>query len=272
MNNNTANILDYYGKTHASYLHANGKRATQQLINLLNPCPNERILEIGFGTGATLVTLASSYKHTKFFGYELSQNMFQIATRRIAFCFLKNTIKLVLLSQKNKFPDAENTFDKIYIESVLGIQEKEDFKSMLLEIKRVLKPNGVLIFNETIWLDSTPIKVINKINSSCKKTFGIIQANEEYPYLRNWKNILEELNFNTIKVIPQNHLEKTQLPTVTSTSLLLSNIFTAKGKLLAFISPSLKERNKFIKKNINLIMKDYNAVMQGVLVKSVLEK
>ncbi len=48
------NILEYFGKTNASYLHAHGKKSTQLLISLLNVKSNEKILEIGTGSHSLL--------------------------------------------------------------------------------------------------------------------------------------------------------------------------------------------------------------------------
>ena len=52
-------ILNYLGKAHSDFIHAKGKLASNKLIELLGPKSKENILEVGFGTGATLVRLAA---------------------------------------------------------------------------------------------------------------------------------------------------------------------------------------------------------------------
>jgi ubiquinone/menaquinone biosynthesis C-methylase UbiE len=186
-------ILSYLGKVNASYLHANGRPATSALIQHLNCRPYEHILEIGHGTGATLILLKSKYRKTKFTGIDRSEIMYQKAKNRLRFCGIKDIPLLRTNSLSIPFPN--NTFDKIYLESVLGIQERNDLKSMLKEIKRVLKPHGRLVMNETIWLESTSLSRINSINQNCKSEFEIIQANSKYPYLSDWKLLIQEIGF-----------------------------------------------------------------------------
>lgn len=114
-----------------------------------------------------MVQMATHFK-AEFFGYETSKVMYQKALKRIQFCKMDKKIKLKLIEKKNHFPVLDNTFDKVYAESVIAIQEDSDFLNLLCEIKRVLKPNGVLLFNETIWMDTTSRSKAQKINSECK--------------------------------------------------------------------------------------------------------
>ena len=45
----THQILEYFGNSHASYIHARGKSSTNKMVELLEAQKNEKILEIGFG-------------------------------------------------------------------------------------------------------------------------------------------------------------------------------------------------------------------------------
>ena len=261
-------ILNYFGRAHADYIHASGKLASNRIIELLQPQPKEKILEVGFGTGATLIRLASTCKKGKFFGYELSDIMLKKAFERIRFCRLTNKIHLTLLEKKNKFPAPDNTFDKVYLESIIGIQEGDDFKALLLEIQRVLRPNGILIFNETIWLETTDKETAKRINEACKLQFGIIQANHDFTHLKNWKKLLFQIGFDCqfeerIANIRSDSAEK-----LFSIPIMLSNVYTLIGKIKAGINtPMRKEWNRY-KKEMATLMNNSDKLMEGIIIKA----
>lgn len=259
-------ILNYFGSTNTAYLHARGKVATQKLIEWLDLQSGEKIVEIGFGTGATLVQLASRYKDVALFGYELSELMFRKASKRISFCGLNKRITLQLLQTMNRFPAKDCSFDKIYVESVIGIQEDDHFVNLFKELYRVLKPGGTLVFNETIWLDTTPEAVIHDVNTACKSTFGIIQANADFPYLNNWTTLLTDLGFEVEEVLSVSEIQGVNRMKSSSLSALLSSIYSKYGKLKSKISRSLKSEWDTYTQAIDSFMPD-NKIMEGMLVK-----
>ncbi|MBK8873761.1 MAG: hypothetical protein IPN13_07520 [Bacteroidetes bacterium] len=57
-------ILNYFGQINGAFIHARGRAATLKIIELLDCKPDESILELGFGTGATFTYLSSVYKDT----------------------------------------------------------------------------------------------------------------------------------------------------------------------------------------------------------------
>jgi ubiquinone/menaquinone biosynthesis C-methylase UbiE len=258
-------LLNYLGNSHASYIHSRGKQSTNKLIELLNPQKGEKILEIGFGTGATLVQLAAQ-SDASFFGYEMSPIMYQKASKRIKFCKMSGKITVTLLKKKNQFPAPDNTFDQIYAESIIAIQEGTDFKDLLLEIKRVLKPNGVLLFNETIWLKTTDKKQAKAINERCKKAFGIIQSSHEYLHLSDWKNLLTEINFKYELEIPVSEIRATEENL--SQPILCSKIYTLMGKMKAALSPSMRKKWKTYTLEMASIVNKKEQLMEGIISKA----
>jgi ubiquinone/menaquinone biosynthesis C-methylase UbiE len=191
-------ILEYLGSTHAAFLHARGEVATGLLLSGINCQPGESVLEIGVGTGATLVKLAAGQPEIRIAGTDASRQMLQKATGRLAFCGLGNRIELVLMDHPDLLPFGDKSFDKVYAESVLAIQEGESLPALLLEIRRVLKPGGKLGLNETVWLPDVSGQEIEKVNAICKERFGIIQSNEKYPYPEDWKQLLLASGFKTV--------------------------------------------------------------------------
>ncbi len=186
------------------FLHGGGRHATDQMISLLSLIGTEKILEIGFGTGATQVRLKSLYPKIDLNGLELSSIMMEQARKRFKFAGLVPT-NLKLLDQGNlQFPYNSNTFDIVLCESVLSILPLDEIKENLTEIRRVLKPGGILAMNESIWLESITAHEINEINNYCKKKFGIHQAQEELHSIDAWQNLFLAHQFETIKVIDVN--------------------------------------------------------------------
>lgn len=258
-------ILNYFANSHASHIHAKGKTSTNKLVELLEAKEDEKILEIGFGTGATLVQMATHYR-SRFYGYETSKLMYEKALKRIRFCKMHKKINLQLIEKKNHFPAPDNTFDRIYAESIIAIQEDSEFQNLMLEIKRVLKPNGILLFNETIWLDSTSRNRAQKINSECKKAFGIIQSSHEYLHINNWKKLLIETGFT-----PELELNVADIASIKKkgvTRTLNSDLFTLLGKVKAAASPSMRKEWKDFQLKMNSIIAKDEKLMKGIIIKA----
>lgn len=251
------NILTQLGRENAAYVHARGWLATRFLVEKLSCQPKENILEIGFGTGATLVVLASRCKESHFFGVETSKTMYDKGVRRIAFCGLSDKITCHYNQKSTELPFADFSMDKIYCESVLAIQEDQNLPEMLKEIWRVLKPNGKLIFNETIWLNSTRKEEILKINESCKLNYGIIQSNGAYPTLNSWQNLLSQIGFEVIETVRVDELSDDS-PGVGNWRIALSSLFTIIGK----IKRKLKGKKL---ENIILETEGPNKLMEGII-------
>ena len=193
-----SSILDHYGKINAAYLHAFGKSGTEQLLRELNPKEDERILEIGFGTGATLVTLKSRFPRVHLSGLETSPLMLEKTKSRLRFCGLGSDIDIRLMDNPDYTGFADHSVDNIYLESVLAIQEDETLEHLIAEIHRLLKPGGRLVFNETVWLPEITDKEISTINEMCKREFGIIQSSGKYKTAADWKTMLEVHGFEVL--------------------------------------------------------------------------
>lgn len=187
-------ILDYYAERRTSYLHGGGRQATAHLFDQLQFVGKEKVLEIGFGIGASLLSLHCQFPAIDLYGIERTPKMYQTAQQRL------NKVsgfepELHLLQNQKEFPFAENYFDAIYIESVLGILSVAEINNLLTEIRRVLKPGGKLGLNETLWLDWVPQKESKRINEACMKVWGIPQANAELITETDWSTLLQETGF-----------------------------------------------------------------------------
>ncbi len=257
------NILNYFSKTHTPYLHAYTKKGTELLIEELNLNKNDTILEFGFGSGATLVKIKSIYPSITIYGLDISEMMLKKATSRLKFCGLYKNIELNQISMPFKFPYSNNFFDKIYIESVLGIVDEQYLNTILIELFRVLKPQGKLVFNETVWLPEITLTEMEKINIACKNAFGIKQAQICYPYSLDWEKALKNIGFTNVKVSP---FILNNANSSTNRYEFLSKIYTYLGKINK-INPKLIREMREYKKNMKSIYEN-KKYMEGYLFSS----
>ncbi len=252
-----ANILEHYALKNRPYLHGGGRHATDQMISLLNLVGTEKILEIGFGTGATQVRLKSLYPKIDLYGLELSSIMMEQSRKRFKFAGLLPT-NLELLDQVNlKFPYNASTFDVVLYESVLSILSLDEIKENLKEVKRVLKPGGILALNESIWLDSITEQEINEINKYCKNKFGIHLAQQELHSMQNWQNLFLAQQFEMVQVVDVNKRFKLKTYSLKD---YFSMIFSYLGKVNPTIGgtgnvykKSIKELNRTLFRNKKFI-------------------
>ena len=260
MSTPTNNLLDYYASIRASGLHARGQVATNKLLALLAIKPGEVVLEIGTGTGTTLVQTAVKYPQCDLHGLEISSAMFKATEQRLKLC----GVKAVTLhtSFEALLP---RSMDVVYCESVLAIQEDEQLEKMVAAIQRVLKPSGRLVINETIWLDSTSTATIRSINQQCKQAFGIIQANATHPYVHNWLALMERYHLRQHVVLKVDALMKEKQVPSFHLVLLKSRLYSLLGKLKHYFLPAYRRRYQVFQQSIQHLDTPEGKTMEGVL-------
>ncbi len=260
-------ILNFYSSTNTGFLHARGKSGTVALVEALECKPGEKILELGFGTAATLASLIPAFPDSTFYGVESSVQMYAKALARLKFCGIKNSTNFKLQEANTHLPFDDNLFDKIYVESVLAIQQGNLLQTSLLELHRILKPGGMLVFNETIWLENISVPDILEINKRCTEEFGIIQANDIFPYRENWIALLKNLNFEIISVDSLNNYKINSAIRFNFNK--KSEIFSFLGKIKSKTSFSLLKQSCYFKTQMRKIVGSRNNIMEGVMVKVV---
>ena len=119
------------------------------------------ILEIGCGTGATLLEIKNNYKNANLYGVDINKNVLNIA---------KNVTQNVILGDIKdlELPYENGYFDYIIIGDLL--QDIPNPEKIIKKIKKYLKNGGYLIFT-----------VINNLNIKyLKQLFKPVTRNNEY--------------------------------------------------------------------------------------------
>ena len=264
-----ADILDFFAAVHTPNLHARGAAATTLLLDALAPKNGQCVLEIGFGTGQTIVEIAARWSGARLWGVEKSPQMLAAAQRRLRFCGLQKP-EFTLLSEGAPLPYPPHFFDAVFCESVLAIMPAESFGNTIAEIFRVLKPGGAFVFNESVWRDETPLETILEINRECQIRFGIPQSSEQFPYTQDWINLCVSKGFQTPEIVRLEKMPATlpALPPIRRPSVLfMSKLFSAIGVLKSRLSPSRRLQRRGSPKQDQHFIK-YVFFVEGVLFKT----
>jgi ubiquinone/menaquinone biosynthesis C-methylase UbiE len=256
-------FINHLGNRGADYLHPGGKLSTDFLISeICNHRPN-RVLELGCGTGATLIGLASQ-NIPEIFGVDISASQIAIAQERVQYCSLEGKIHLNLLNQSGILEFGDDSFDVVYAESVLAILADEDLINMMKEVKRVLKPNGIFLSNDAIWKIGVPIELINKINNRTLKGFGLIQSSAKLIGIKDWADFLISFGFKSCKIIEINQLTKNDNPNVSPLERASHN-FTQKKRHKSFLNPTQLFREFWYKIKLSLFHKNDGNNLENII-------
>jgi ubiquinone/menaquinone biosynthesis C-methylase UbiE len=109
---------------------------------LLSLTHGERVLEIGFGTGNSLINMAEAVGSAgKVFGIDVSRGMLAVAKKKIAIKGLTNRIELITGDARN-LPYVDETFDASFTSFTLELFPVEDIPVVLAQVRGVLKRRG----------------------------------------------------------------------------------------------------------------------------------
>jgi SAM-dependent methyltransferase len=131
------------GSTDEETLISNGQWTANQMKAALNITQDDVVLELGCGVARIGKLLAPVCK--KWVGVDISDNMIKVAKERLAD---ESNVEFHVLKRNDLSAIADNSIDKAYSVAVFCHLDKEDLFNYLRELKRVVKPGG-LIYVET---------------------------------------------------------------------------------------------------------------------------
>ena len=155
-------------------------RYRKKALELLSPQKGESILEIGFGTGQSLIQIAKSVGvQGSVTAVDNSQSMYEITSKKIEKSFLQKSVKLIC-QDANTIELQQDSLDAVFMSFTLEIFNPLQISQLLNKLYISLKENGricllsmaesekkTLIYNLYLWshkrfpqfVDCRPINV-----------------------------------------------------------------------------------------------------------------
>ncbi|MFP7492947.1 methyltransferase domain-containing protein [Terribacillus saccharophilus] len=166
--------------------HPGGLQLTKETIAKENINDSTAILEIGCGTGQTAAYLAQKFG-CSISAVDANRIMVEKAQQRFESLNLSIDVKL---GNTESLPHTEDSFDFVLSESVISFTH---IPPTLSELKRVLKPNGVIIAIETVLEQRTPEEEWNHI----KEFYGFPQLLTE----KEWHQAFAEAGYQHVDIL-----------------------------------------------------------------------
>ncbi|MFA4890047.1 MAG: methyltransferase domain-containing protein [Candidatus Paceibacterota bacterium] len=139
----------------------------QEIITELKVKPEELILDAGVGTGNLAILMERA--GAKVIGLDFSQEALDIYKNK------NPQARIILHDLTRKLPFQNNYFDKIVSNNVLYNFPKEKRLEIMMELKRVLRPDGKVILSN-LHRGFRPIKIYLTTIKENLKRFGFLKT------------------------------------------------------------------------------------------------
>lgn len=169
----------------------------------------DTIMDIATGTGDLVIQMAQKTNASRLIGLDISSGMLEVGKVKVAKEKLDDRIEMILGDSEN-LPFEDNAIDAITVS--YGVRNFENLEKGLSEIRRVLKPQGILVILETSIPTKFPFKqgyyvfsklvvpTIGKLFSKDKTAYGYLQKSAQaFPYGQEFNNILKKVGFNNVE-------------------------------------------------------------------------
>ena len=156
-------LADQLRRPHGDISHEIAKSMNQinqtictNAYRLLHAKQGDQVMELGMCNGFFINVLIDTAEHLRYTGVDYSEDMIQEASKVNDDLIKSGQVKFIHASI-DSLPFADNSFDKVI--SINTIYFWPELKKNLLELKRVLKPNGQLLlaYRSKEYLDQTDI-------------------------------------------------------------------------------------------------------------------
>lgn len=182
-------VQSYWGATK----HMGGFKATQELVQMCQIAPGNRVLEVGCGAGMTSWRLAKEYG-CSVVGVDLSEEMITWAEKRAEREGVAEQTEF-RVADAVQLPFEEHEFDIMLCESVTAFPE--DKGRAVSEYARVVKPGGYVGMNEVTWIKSPPpAGLVQYLKDTMENATFLDQE--------GWVNLLIEAGLEDVQGLIQN--------------------------------------------------------------------
>jgi demethylmenaquinone methyltransferase/2-methoxy-6-polyprenyl-1,4-benzoquinol methylase len=184
----------------------------EKVLQMVAGTHPKKILDIATGTGDLAILMAKT-EAENIIGLDISIGMLEVGKQKILHKNLDKRIEMVLGDSEN-MPFDDNYFDAITV--AFGVRNFENLEKGLIEILRVLKPNGIFVILETSIPEKTPYKqgyafysknilpIIGKLFSKDNAAYGYLsESAAAFPYGEALNNILKKNGFIDVIAMPQ---------------------------------------------------------------------
>jgi ubiquinone/menaquinone biosynthesis C-methylase UbiE len=193
--------LAQFGRTE---LHPRGQVATSRVVDALEMSSGHRVLEIGCGTGGSMVTIGLT-ERVNIDGVDILPEMLAVARKRLLLAGLRSRSTLTQ-TDATDLPISTGTYDRAYAESVIGFQSPHVAQRILEEVFRVLRPSSRFVAVEAVWKRGVSAEVADAIYQSCISDFGLSQASQQPWNVDDWKDLMQQVGF-TVSSEPLNGID-----------------------------------------------------------------
>lgn len=188
------------------------KKWRKKIVKIVSKKKPKMILDIATGTG-DLAMLLYKLNPLKIKALDISKGMLSVAKEKIKKAKMQNIIEFVL-GDSEKMPFENAYFDVVTV--AFGVRNFENLEQGLQEIKRILKPKGLLVILETSVPEKFPFKqgyqfytkyflpFFGKIFSKDKNAYEYLSKSAKaFPCGKAFLGILEKNGFSKTKNLPQ---------------------------------------------------------------------
>jgi len=170
-------------------LHLGGKKATKDLLEMCSLRPETLVLDVGCGSGVTACEIANVYG-SMVTGIDISEVMIIKAKEKAEKQHLTDKVEFRVADAFN-LPFDNNHFDVAIFESVLTPLPGNKAEA-LKEVKRVIRPGGLVGANESVFFPSAPIELF-KIADQHPAVHGIFTP-------QKLRDLFEEVDLQIIEM------------------------------------------------------------------------
>jgi len=148
----------------------------KEAVDWVEAKPEEKIIEVGVGTGVNLEYLPENCEIT---GIDFTEPMLEKAREKQKRLVNKKITLEFMDARELAFPD--NSFDKVF--SFYFLSSTRDPLRVLQEMSRVCKPGGRVVIFDVVWSDIEEVAVVQYLYRPIAKEIGPIYLEFSPPYM-----------------------------------------------------------------------------------------